>query len=105
MEQCFRIDRELTDLILEMSPEELRGFREAQEAQEEPCNDDQIELDIFTLMILGARSTSAEDFQHAMEQAVQQAESWAAEPATSAQEQARRMRIFDNVLAMKLQLE
>jgi len=102
MEQYFRIESELSDLILGMSPEELRGFREA---QGETCSDDQLELDIFTLMILGIRSSSTEDFQQAMNEAVEKAGSWAAEPSPPAQEQARRLRIFNYMFATKLQLE
>ena len=99
---AFCIDRELSNLISEMSAEDLLAFREL---QEQSWTEAQIELDIFTLIVLGGKLRSQIESRDALDQACVRAESWAAEPNVDAEEHARRMRILDNVVAVKWQLE
>ncbi len=101
-ERAFCIDPELSDLITGMSAEDLLAFREL---QEQSWNASQIEVGIFSLVVLGGKLPSMDESRGAMDQAYMRAESWAAEPEVEGEEYARRMRILDNVLAMKLQLE
>ena len=100
-EQVFFIDRELADLICGMSAEDILALRELQGP---PESDTQIEVDIFSLTILGGKLRSADESADAMDQACIRAESWAAEPDVEEEERVRRMQILDNVVAIKLHL-
>ena len=81
-----------------MSNEELSVFAML---QEDPINDAQIELLIYTCFLVFMRTISMEH----LEQAIQQAEGWVAITAYDHPDQARRTRILDTISDWKCQLE
>ncbi|KAE8447331.1 hypothetical protein EG329_010889 [Mollisiaceae sp. DMI_Dod_QoI] len=93
----FRIDSEIITLLHDMSDDELHSFAEL---HEDPVNDEQIEIHIYTCFFISTRTRSTEH----LEQAIQQMEGWIAVIADDHQDRARRFQILDKMLAERSQL-
>ena len=86
--ELFRIEPETTALLDDVSDEDLRSFAEL---HEDPVNDVQIELYVFTCFLLFKRTLSTEHLQ----QAIQRMEGWVAVTSPDDPDRARRFQIFD----------
>ncbi|RYP40255.1 hypothetical protein DL767_001798 [Monosporascus sp. MG133] len=95
--ELFDIATEMTFLLRDMSEGDLRSFAEL---HEDPTNNDQIELYIYTCFLIFTRTDSTEY----LEQAIQRTESWIAELAIDHPDRARRFRILDMMSAWMSQL-
>lgn len=86
--EVFHIDHETTALLHGMNDEELRSFAEL---QQDPANDEQVELYIYTYSFVFERTSLIEH----LGQAVLQAERWFAETAVENPDRARRFHILN----------
>ena len=86
--ELFRVEPEIVTLLYDMSNEDLGSFAEL---HEDPVNDVQIELYVFTLFILFMRTLSIEY----LEQAIWRAEGWIAVTGLDHPDRARRFQILD----------
>jgi hypothetical protein len=88
--ELFRIDHEIATSLHGMDDEDLRSFAEL---QEDPINDEQIELYIYTCFFIfeGTRSTEY------LEQAIQRTEGWVAVTLADHPDRARRSHIRNDV--------
>ncbi|KAM5355006.1 hypothetical protein ACJ41O_001652 [Fusarium nematophilum] len=85
----FTIDEELVSHLDDLSEDELRAFAEM---NEDPTNDEQIELYIYCCLMLFQESGSGED----LERAIHRAEGWiSATPAAQSADRTRRSEILD----------
>ena len=95
-ERDFNIDLELGSEIGGLTEEQLKNFVEL---HQDPTCDDTTELYIFALCILAIKSNSKSN--HA-ELAVLHAEGWAAIAPDGSPEKARRLKILDKTIALRL---
>ncbi|KAL8364968.1 hypothetical protein RB595_003992 [Gaeumannomyces hyphopodioides] len=92
----FNIEAEIASSLGDMSEDDLRSFAEL---HEDPENDDQIELHIYTCFLIFTRTRSTEH----LEQAIQRTEGWIAVTATGHPDRIRRFHILDMMLARRSQ--
>ncbi|KAF2804437.1 uncharacterized protein BDZ99DRAFT_337381, partial [Mytilinidion resinicola] len=90
--ELFHVEPEITSSLHEMSNEDLCSFAEL---HEDPVNDVQIELYVFTCLLLFTRTLSTQY----LEQAIQRAEGWVAVTGPDDPDRARRFQILDMMLA------
>jgi len=90
--ELFHVEPEMSTLFDDMSNEDLCSLAEL---HEDPVNDVQIELYIFTYFLLFTRTFSAEY----LEQAIQRTEGWVAATDLHHPDRARRFQIFDMMSA------
>jgi tetratricopeptide (TPR) repeat protein len=88
--ELFNVEVEMATLLQEMSNEELHSFAEL---HEDPANDDQIELYIYTCFFIFTRTHSMEHLR----QAIGRMEGWIAEVPMDHPDRARRFRILDTM--------
>ncbi|EJT69155.1 hypothetical protein GGTG_13264 [Gaeumannomyces tritici R3-111a-1] len=88
----FNIEAEIASSLDDMSEGDLRSFAEL---HEDPENDDQIELHIYTCFLIFTRTRSTEH----LEQAIQRTEGWIAVTATDHPDRTRRFQILDMMSA------
>jgi len=86
--EMFHVEQEMASLLHDISDEELRSFAEL---HEDPADDAQIELFIYTCFLIFTRTGSMEY----LERAIQRAEGWVAVTADDHPERARRAKILD----------
>lgn len=84
-------------MLHDMSDEHLRSFVEL---HEDPANDEQIELYIYTCFLISKRTLS----KGHLEQAIQRAQGWIAVLAIDHPDYARRFQILDTISAWMSQL-
>ncbi|KAL8367940.1 hypothetical protein RB599_003723 [Gaeumannomyces hyphopodioides] len=92
----FNIEAEIASSLHDMSEDDLRSFAEL---HEDPENDDQIELHIYTCFLIFTRTRSTEH----LEQAIQRTKGWIAVTATDRPDRTRRFHILDMMLARRSQ--
>jgi hypothetical protein len=90
--ELFRVEPEMATLLHDMSNEDLCSFAEL---HEDPVNDVQIELYVFTYFLLFTRTLSMEY----LKQAIQRTEGWIAVTGLDHPDRARRFQIFDMMSA------
>ena len=90
--ELFRIDHELTTSLYNMDDEDLRSFAEL---QEDPTNDEQIELYIYTCFLIFTKMHSREY----LEQAIQRTEGWVAVTPAGHPDRIRRSHVLDMMSA------
>ena len=88
----FCIEPEITSSLQDMNNEDLRSFAEL---HEDPVNDVQIELYVFTCFLLFKRTLSTEHLQ----QAIQRMEGWVAVTSPDDPNRGRRFQVFDMMSA------
>jgi hypothetical protein len=90
--KLFNIEAEMASTLHDMSDEDLRSFVEL---QEDPANNEQIELCIYTSFLIFTKTRSAEY----LELAIQRTEGWIAVIAIDHPDRARRLQILDMMSA------
>lgn len=90
--ELFNIEVEMASSLHDLSDEDLRSFAEL---QEDPANDEQIELYIYTCFLIFTRTRSTEY----LEQAIQRMEGWIAVIGMDHPGRARRFQILDMMSA------
>lgn len=95
--ELFNIEVEMASSLHDLSDEDLRSFAEL---QEDPANDEQIELYIYTCFLIFTRTRSTEY----LEQAIQRMEGWIAVIAMDHPDRTRRFQILDMMSARMIQL-
>ena len=93
----FRVEPEMATSLHDMSNEDLCSFAEL---HEDPVNDVQIELYVFTYFLLFTRTLSMEY----LKQAIQRTEGWIAVMGLDHPDRARRFQIFDMMSARMCEL-
>jgi hypothetical protein len=93
----FNVEAEMASLLRDMNDEELCSFAEL---QEEPANDDQIELYIYICFLIFTRTYSTEHLQ----QAIRRIEGWITEVPIGYPDRARRFQILDMTSAWMSQI-
>ncbi|KAL8375693.1 hypothetical protein RB595_007010 [Gaeumannomyces hyphopodioides] len=84
----FNIEAEIASSFHDMSEDDLRSFANP---HEDPENDDQIELHIYTCFLIFTRTRSTEH----LKQAIRRTEGWIAVTATDHPDRTRRFHILD----------
>ena len=95
--ELFSIEAEMASSLHDMSDEDLRSFAEL---HEDPANDKQIELYIYTCFLIFKRTRSTEY----LEQAIQRTEGWIEVIGLDHPDRARRFQIFDMMSARMCEL-
>ena len=95
--ELFRVEPKMATSLHDMSNEDLCSFAEL---HEDPVNDVQIELYVFTYFLLFTRTLSTEY----LEQAIQRTEGWIAVTDPDHPDHARRFQIFDMMSARMCEL-
>jgi hypothetical protein len=90
--EMFHVEQEMASSLHDISNEELRSFAEL---HEDPADDAQIELYIYTCFLVFTRTGSMEY----LERAIQRAEGWVAVTADDHPGRARRSEILDTMSA------
>jgi hypothetical protein len=95
--ELFRVELEMTTLLHDISNEDLCSFAKL---HEDPVNDVQIELYVFTYFLLFTRTLLTKY----LEQAIQRTEGWVAVTGLDHPDRARRFQIFDMMSARMCEL-
>ena len=95
--ELFRVEPEMATSLHDMSNEDLCSFAEL---HEDPINDVQIELYVFTYFLLFTRTLLTEY----LKQAIQRTEGWIAVMGLDHPDRARRFQIFDMMSARMYEL-
>ena len=90
--ELFNTEAGMTSFLNDMSKEDLCSFAAL---QEDPANDNPIELYIHTRFLIFTKTLSREY----LEQAIQRAEGWVAETPADHPDRTRRFHILDMMLA------
>ena len=93
----FSIEAEMASSLHDINDDELRSFAEL---HEDPTNDEQTELYIYTCFMIFKRTRSTEY----LEQAIQRTEGWVAVTGLDYPDRARRFQIFDIMSARMCEL-
>lgn len=95
--ELFCVEQQLVSSLHDMSNEDLCSFAEL---HEDPVNDVQIELYVFTYFLLFTRTFS----MGYLKQAIQRTEGWIAVMGLDHPDRARRFQIFDMMSARMCEL-
>ncbi|KAK0717749.1 hypothetical protein B0T26DRAFT_303312 [Lasiosphaeria miniovina] len=94
--ELFNVEADMASFLNDLSNEDLDSFAELQD----PTNDDQFELYVYTCFLVSKKSGS---MGH-LEQAIQQAERWVAVTPTDHSDRTRRSHIHEMMLAWGYQI-
>jgi len=90
--ELFTVEAEMASALDALGEEDLRSFAAL---QEDPANDEQIELSIYACFLIFTKTCSTEH----LEQAIQRTEGWIAVIAADHPDRARRFQILDMMSA------